>query len=146
MMKPYGNRDQTKQQRIFNYRLSRARRVVENSFGILANRFQVLLTTMLHEADTVRLLVKACVLLHNLMRLRYPVLQNRLVDFERSNGDLVPGAWRDGRNLEDTIPSQVSGPNRDFRKAKAQRNLIMQWCNSPAGSVPWQDNMLLPRA
>ena len=52
MMKPYGNRDMTRKQRIFNYRLSRARRVVENSFGILANRFQVLLTTMMHEADT----------------------------------------------------------------------------------------------
>ena len=145
MMKPYGNRDMTRKQRIFNYRLSRARRVVENSFGILANRFQVLLTTMMHEADTVRLLVKACVLLHNLMRTRYPVMQNRLVDFERPNGALVPGAWRAGRNLDDTRPDQVPGNNRDFRKAKAQRNLIMEWCNSPAGRVPWQDDMLLPR-
>jgi len=50
MMKPYANRDMTREQRIFNYRLSRARRVVENTFGILANRFQVLLTTMMHNA------------------------------------------------------------------------------------------------
>ena len=141
MMKPYGNRDMTRKQRIFNYRLSRARRVVENSFGILANRFQVLLTTMMHEADTVRLLVKACVLLHNLMRTRYPVMQNRLVDFERPNGALVPGAWRAGRNLDDTRPDRVPGNNRDFRIAKAQRNLIMEWCNSPAGRVPWQDDI-----
>jgi hypothetical protein len=145
MMKPYGNRDMTRNQRIFNYRLSRARRVVENSFGILANRFQVLLTTMMHEADTVRLLVKVCVLLHNMMRTRYPVMQNRLVDWERPDGALVPGAWRAGRNLEPTRPDRVPGPNRDLRTAKAQRNLIMDWCNSPAGKVPWQDNMLLPR-
>ena len=143
MMKPYGHREMTRKQRIFNYRLSRARRVVENAFGILANRFQVLLSTMMHEADTVRIIVKACILLHNLMRTRYPVLQNRLVDIERSNGDLVPGAWREGRNLEDTRPERIGGNNRDFRKAKAQRNLIMEWCSSPAGMVPWQDRMLL---
>ena len=46
----------------------------------MASRFQVLLTTMMHEADTSRLLVKTCVLLHNLMKTRHPVMQNRPVD------------------------------------------------------------------
>ena len=146
LMKPFGNRQMTRKQRIYNYRLSRARRVVENSFGILANRFQVLLTTMLHDAPTVRLVVTACVILHNLMRTRYPRMQNRLMDIERPDGVMIPGAWRVGRNLEDCRADGIQAPNRDgSRVPKAQRNLLMEWCNSPAGSVPWQDNMLLPR-
>ena len=77
MMKPYSLRGLDNEDRIFNYRLSRARRVVENAFGILGNRFQVLLTTMQHHPSTVKLIVKACIVLHNLMRLRYPELQNQ---------------------------------------------------------------------
>ena len=41
LMKPYPYRHQTQEQRIFSYRLSRARRVVEYAFGILANEFRI---------------------------------------------------------------------------------------------------------
>ena len=38
MMKPFSRQTMTHRERVFNYHISRARRVVENAFGIMANR------------------------------------------------------------------------------------------------------------
>lgn len=45
-MKPFPQRNLTREERVFNYRLSRARRIVENAFGILVSHFRLLLTTI----------------------------------------------------------------------------------------------------
>ena len=42
IMKPYPFRNQPAANRVFNYHLSRARRLGENTFGIMTNRFRVL--------------------------------------------------------------------------------------------------------
>ncbi|KAF0717933.1 protein ALP1-like [Aphis craccivora] len=41
LLKPYGGHSLTIKKRIFNYRLSRARRYVECTFGILSNKWRI---------------------------------------------------------------------------------------------------------
>jgi len=139
MMKPFSKRNMSIFERIFNYRLSRARRIVENAFGILAHRFSCLLTTMRQTPTTVGSIVLACVCLHNLMRLRYPAEQNRDLDQEDGDHEVVPGEWRNNHPL---LPIQGYKGARESTLAKRQRDYLTAYYNSPAGSVPWQSDMI----
>ena len=60
IQKSYSQVGLTKEKRIFNYRLSRAQRIVENVFGILSNRFQVFMAP--EKVET------TCCTLHNYLR------------------------------------------------------------------------------
>ena len=140
LMKPCSKRNMTEDERIFNYRISRGLRVMENAFGIMANKFQCLLTTLRQQPKTVESIVLACVCLHNIMRIRYPGLQNAALDQEDNEHRLIPGAWRQGRNMAD-VDNVVCG-NRLTRAAKAQREYLKHYFNSEAVAVPWQNAMI----
>jgi hypothetical protein len=96
LMKPYPFRNMEHQQRVFNYRLSRARRVVENGFGIWANRWRVFLTNIMLNPDKVQKMVFATVCLHNYLRQvrSDPYTPAGLADTEDENHRLVEGTWR----------------------------------------------------
>ncbi|CAH2013161.1 unnamed protein product [Acanthoscelides obtectus] len=63
-----GTHENNSPKRTFNYRLSRARRVVENAFGILSSVFRVLRKPILLKEDNAALVVLSCVYLHNFLR------------------------------------------------------------------------------
>lgn len=68
-MKPYpGIQEKGSEKRVFNYRLSRARRVVENVFEILSAKFRVLRKPLFLQPDKAEKVVLACVYMHNFLR------------------------------------------------------------------------------
>ena len=67
LMKPYPHRTAIGHENVFNYRLSRARRIVENASGILCARLRVLLRTMELDVSNAMQVVRACLVLHNFL-------------------------------------------------------------------------------
>jgi hypothetical protein len=114
--------------------------VVENAFGILAMRFQCLFASLNQSPETVDSIILACVILHNLLRIRYPAISRQAIDHEDEHNQLQPGEWRQGRQMAD-------GDNGHARNAAStagvrQRDYLKHYLNSPAGSVDWQQNMI----
>ena len=121
IMKPYPFRNMSREQRIFNYRLSRGRRVVENAFGILSQRFRCLKTQMLlspTEAETVVLAVCA---LHNFLittAATTTYVQRGDMDSEDpGTHEVQPGVWR--ANVQSILPivRQVGATTRHTEAA-----------------------------
>ena len=111
--------------------------MVENAFGILANRFRLLLTTFATTPPTTTKVVKACLCLHNLMQAQYPNLQNADLDGEDEERGIVPGAWRDVGFLADMDKARPAP--QETHEGKMQRVYLKHYYHSPVGSVPWQD-------
>ena len=97
IMKPYSKRDMTEAQRIFSYRLSRARKVSENAFGIMAKRFRILYTMMCLKPENAIYVVLACCVLHNMLMTKSSNIYSPSgsLDFETSDGEWHPGDWRE---------------------------------------------------
>lgn len=104
MMRPYSKRQLGDAERVFNYRLSRARRVIENTFGILVLRWQILSKTICASPRSATLYVSALVCLHNFLLTEQLQVYHQpeahmycppeLVDREDENHDFVNGFWR----------------------------------------------------
>ncbi|KAL8559850.1 hypothetical protein ACOMHN_030186 [Nucella lapillus] len=133
-MKPYSRHTMAPWELIFNYRLSRARRVVENAFELLAQHFRVLLRTFELKPENVREVIKCCIILHNVLLQRFPPPQDA-VDREDAQKDLLPGAWREHLIWEDQPQPQAARANT---AGKPVRETLADYFGSPAGIVPWQ--------
>ncbi|XP_030208666.1 protein ANTAGONIST OF LIKE HETEROCHROMATIN PROTEIN 1-like isoform X2 [Gadus morhua] len=141
LIKPYPHRNLDHGQRIFNYRLSRARRTVENAFGILANRLRVFLTNISIEPDKVTCITLAALALHNFLREKSSeaYVPPVFVDTEDENHRVIAGTWRRGGDLDSVALSRARNATTT---AKDQRDLLKAYFQSSEGSVDWQEDMI----
>lgn len=144
MMRPYPGRCLNEEKKIFNYRLSRARRTIENTFGIFAARWRIFRRSICAGPDVADRLVLAAMCLHNFLKTKNdekaPLEQRycypQFVDRE-TEGDLIEGEWR--QQLQDNIrPMGNAGAHRATGEAYAMRDTLSSYFMTTAGAVPWQ--------
>ena len=80
---------------VFNYRHSRARRIVGNAY-ILCARFRVLLRTLELDVENSLQAVRACLALHNSLLMKKAGAYNTpgFLDIENEHDNVRPGSWR----------------------------------------------------
>jgi hypothetical protein len=142
LLRPYPGKSHRKPERIFNYRLSRARRVVENAFGIWAARFRIFHTTIHADLDLADLIVKGTVVLHNFLMCTQD-MGDLSVDREEATGRVVAGSWR-GITSADTGIEAIGrfGTNNRTKLAEITRNTYKTYFNSSLGAVGWQNEAI----
>lgn len=142
LMKPYpGTHEQGSIKRVYNYRLSRARRVVENVFGILSAVFRVLRRPLLLEPEKAEIIVMACIYLHNFLRKnqssKHIYTPNGTFDTE-IDGQLLEGSWRH-QSGESNLTSMRKVARKSATSAEEVRKEFAEYFSSN-GRVSWQDN------
>lgn len=141
IMKPYPGQDLEDEKKIFNYRLSRARRVSENAFGIMASRFQIYKQGIRSSPHTITNIVKATVVLHNYLRVNsknsYSPID--LLDREDTNQlKVIQGQWH--QNFHSGLMNLQSVARRSENDAVEVRDRLKTYFNTD-GQVPWQQGM-----
>lgn len=127
-MRPYPRHGLNSEKRVFNYRLSRARRIVEATFGVLARKWYVYHKDFECKIETVDKIIKATCVLHNYLIDRQP-------DYLNSNEN----------NKEQILISMGNRIETHYRNEGYQvREMYCSYFNNQ-GKVPWQDTRISSR-
>lgn len=122
IMRPYPGNKLSYAQRVFNYRLCRARRYIECSFGILANKWRIFHTPMMVEPKFATLITKTACVLHNYVRRR--------------------DGYRFSDTLTNVIPSADRVSSGTTQVAREARDKFANYFLTPEGRLPWQDKYI----
>lgn len=136
IIKPYSQRDLNYERRIYNYRLSRARNVVENAFGIMSSRFRILRTDINLSIEKINYVVSGICVLHNFLRKNSTSYKSGFeVQNDRNyNSD-------NAREIDSIASLQQSSKKNYSSEAKQNREEYLQFFNGK-GKVEWQDLIL----
>ncbi|XP_037525515.1 uncharacterized protein LOC119402434 [Rhipicephalus sanguineus] len=145
-LRPYPGRGLDPSKRVFNYRLSRARRCAENAFGILVTRWRILERTMGESPENAEWNVKALCVLHNFLMDAHTGSEDSYcgrgyADSLNSLGQRRGGQWR--QQLVQTPLQLARTKAHNFANmARYVRDLYSEYFSSAVGCVPWQDAVL----
>ena len=153
-LQPYSYTTNSRKEKIYNWRHSRARRISENVFGIMATRFRVLRKPILQSYQNGIKTVLACIALHNYMREREPT--DDVSEEVRSHiYSKVLNLWWNSHDVKKNLHSQDciqtdnqandATPRTDGRAshdAESHRNLLADWFVG-VGALPHQEEEAL---
>ncbi|CAK1599878.1 unnamed protein product [Parnassius mnemosyne] len=126
LMRPYSKEavSHNANKKNFNYRLSRARRTVENAFGILSARWRIFHTDIKVQPEIVDNIILCCCCLHNMLR-----------NDEDDNIFL--------QDLPNGVPDNFIAfegiRNNSTRAAFVIRDKFCDYFSSENGSLPWEN-------
>lgn len=143
MLKPFRQSQlDSREKKIFNYRLSRARRIVENAFGILASRFRVFHTQINVEPKNIEKIVMASCALHNFLIENSPTSyapQKCFYQEDIENESVTTHGYNvknsNIHNLDRRNPGNIANTAKEVRE-----NFMNYFCNK--GIVPWQNKFI----
>lgn len=132
MLKPYSRiRRLTTTQKIFNYRLSRARRTVENAFGILTSRFRILEKPIPILVENVPIIIKTICTLHNWLR--------------KTSDEYFQTTYADSGDFDGTPAHLTNLTNYSSNHYSTSAGILRDtYANKfmTTEAVPWQFNMI----
>lgn len=144
ILKPFRQADLNSAKReVFNYRLSRARHIVENVFGILSSRFRIFHTAINLEPQNIEKVVMAACALHNFLMDQQPTLYapaNCLYQESSESGNILSmGCDSADSNMN---PLQSCNRGNICGNAKEVREHFMDYFMDE-GKVAWQNKHIL---
>lgn len=152
LIRPYPGRGRVLlpfKEQVYNYRLSRARRCIENAFGILVARWRIFRTPIIANIDNVERFIKAAVVLHNYLitmeadsKMSKRYVPANFADSEDAEGLLRPGSWRNEATGSCVTNMGRIGSNMSAKSLNVLRDNFSDYFVSPAGTLPWQHKVI----
>jgi hypothetical protein len=138
LLKPYPQRGLSREERIFNYRQSRAQRIVENTFGIMVSRLRVFHTDIALAVPNIDIVLACCVLHNYFRRESTNYSPSSYVDQEEvGSGQIILCEWRNGEH-------HLTPLQRTARTSTAlAKQVLDEYKNyfNNKGSEPFQEKM-----
>jgi len=130
LMRPYpGKQLDDDSKRIYNYRHCRGRRVVENAFGILSQKFRIYNRRIQAKPENADNIILATCILHNFIK-----IHDGKQTYNRG----------ESTNLEDpsTLQNLTMQGGNASQQAFQVREMFKDFFNSPIGELSWQNEVI----